>query len=161
MNTTHPAENATRFPAVENDRVLAEYATYPEAERLVDHLSDAKFPVEHVRIVGVGVSTVEQVTGRMTKTRAALVGAAGGAWFGLFVGLLFGLFVVGPAWLGMLLTGALVGALWGALFGFVAHWATGGRRDFSSAGGLQAQRYSVRVDAGYADEAAAHASGLR
>lgn len=141
-----------------NERVLAEYATYPEAQRLVDQLSDAKFPVEHVRIVGVGVTTVEQVTGRMTKGRAALAGAASGGWFGLLIGLLFGIFTIGPAWFSVLLTALLIGAFWGALFGFVAHWTTRGRRDFSSAHGLQAQLYSVRVDAEYAAEAARVAS---
>lgn len=56
-------------------------------------------PVEHVRIVGDGVRTVENVTGRMTKGKAALTGAASGAWFGALIGLLFALFAVGPLWL--------------------------------------------------------------
>ena len=59
--------------------VLAEFKDYLQAQRLVDRLSDEKFPVEHVRIVGLGISSVEQVTGRMTKGKAALAGAAGGA----------------------------------------------------------------------------------
>ena len=44
----------------------------------VDRLSDDGFPVEHVRIVGTGLHSVEQVTGRLTKGRAALGGAAAG-----------------------------------------------------------------------------------
>ena len=63
--------------------VLREYDTYAEAQWLVDRLSDDGFPVEHVRIVGDGLHSVEQVTGRMTKGRATLYGAGGGAWFGL------------------------------------------------------------------------------
>ncbi len=35
-----------------------------------------------LRIVGTGLRTVEEVTGRMTKGRAALFGAGTGAWFG-------------------------------------------------------------------------------
>lgn len=134
--------------------VIAEFPSYPEAQELVDRLSDGGFPVEHVRIVGQGLSTVEQVTGRVTKGRATLAGAASGAWFGLLLALLLGLFVVGTGWFAVLLSGVLTGALWGAVFGFVAHWSTRGRRDFSSVQGLRAQRYEVQVDAGYADEAA-------
>ena len=35
----------------------------------------------------------------------------------------------------------------------MAHWATDGRRDFSSVKDLVARRYTVEVDAGYLDEA--------
>ena len=51
------------------------------------------------------------------------------------------------------------GALWGAVIGFVGHWATRGRRDFSSVRGLEAESYAVQVDAGYEDEAA-RAAGI-
>jgi hypothetical protein len=47
----------------------------------------------------------------------------------------------------------VIGALFGAIFGFVAHWTTGGRRDFSSVNDLVARRYTVEVDAGYLEEA--------
>jgi hypothetical protein len=133
--------------------VVGSYATYPEAQRAVDRLSDQGFPVEHAQIVGLDLRLVEQVTGRLTKARAALAGAATGAWFGLFIGLLVGLFTTGPEWLGLVLGGVLIGAFWGALFGFVAHWATGGKRDFASLRGLQADRYEVRVGAGHAQRA--------
>ncbi|WP_300011652.1 general stress protein [Pseudonocardia sp.] len=143
-------------------RVLADLPSYAEAQRLVDHLSDSGFPVEHVRIVGDGVRTVEQVTGRLTKGRAALAGAASGVWFGLLFGLLFTLFVVAglAGVLVVLGLSALLGAAWGALFGFLAHAATRGRRDFSSISGLEAERYRVEVDSGFADEAARVARDL-
>ncbi|WP_043735207.1 MULTISPECIES: hypothetical protein [Nocardia] len=51
----------------------------------------AGFTVENRQIVGHGIST----TGRTTKTRATLTGAAIGAWWGLFIGLLLGLTGVG------------------------------------------------------------------
>jgi len=79
-------------------RTLARVATYDQAERLVDRLSDAGFPVERVRIVGVDLYSVEQVTGRMTIGRAALAGAATGAGFGLLVGLVFGVFSLSAGW---------------------------------------------------------------
>jgi hypothetical protein len=125
---------------------VASYDTYAEAQRAVDRLSDAGFPVEHVQIVGRDVELVENVTGRLTNGRAAIAGAATGAWFGLFIGLLVGLFTTGPEWLGLVLGGVLIGAFWGAAFGFTAHWATRGMRDFSSVRGLVARRYEVLVE---------------
>lgn len=133
--------------------LLGQFPTYAGAERVVDKLSDSGFPVEHVRIVGNGLRTVEYVTGRMTTGRAALAGAASGAWFGLLFGLLIGLFTTGPAWFGVLVGSTLIGAFWGAAFGFLAHWATRGRRDFASVKGLEAEQYAVYVDATHADEA--------
>jgi heat induced stress protein YflT len=133
--------------------VLREYNTYEEAQRLVDRLSDAGFPVQHVRIVGHDFHSVEQVTGRLTKGRAALLGAGSGAWFGLLIGLLLSLFAVGPGVLMALLGSVLIGGLWGAAFGFAAHWATGGRRDFTSVTAMVAERYTVQVDPAYLDEA--------
>ena len=59
--------------------VVASYTTYAPAQRAVDHLSDSSFPVEQTAIIGRDLSLVEQVTGRMTKTRAAGMGAVAGA----------------------------------------------------------------------------------
>lgn len=131
---------------------LAEFDAYADAQALVDRLSDRGFPVERVRIVGSGLQSVEQVTGRLTKGRAAAGGAASGAWFGLLVGLLLAVFSTG-SFVGVVLTGLLVGAVWGAVFGFAAHAATRGRRDFASVQTVRARSYSVQVDAELADEA--------
>jgi hypothetical protein len=136
-------------------RSVASYATYDEAQRAVDKLSDDGFPVENATIVGTDLRLVEQVTGRLTTGRAALAGAGSGAWFGLFLGVLVGLFTTGPAWLGLLLGGLVIGAVWGAVFGFFTHWATGGRRDFSSERGIVAGRYDVMVTDAHADRARA------
>lgn len=132
--------------------VLAEFHDYSAAQRLVAQLSDAGFPVQHLRIIGTGLRSVEQVTGRVTKGKAALAGAASGAWFGLLIGLLFGLFAV-VGWFGVVLTSVLLGALFGATLGFAAHAATGGARDFASIRTMQAERYEVQVDADHAAEA--------
>ncbi|NYI03781.1 general stress protein [Allostreptomyces psammosilenae] len=132
---------------------VASYGSYEEAQTAVDRLADERFPVEHLDIIGSDLRLVERVTGRLTKGRAAAVGAGGGAWFGLFIGLLVGLFTTGAAWLGLVLGGVLIGALWGAVFGFVGHAATGGRRDFSSVQSLAAARYDVIARGGRAEEA--------
>ncbi|GAB2753693.1 general stress protein [Nocardioides pakistanensis] len=108
-------------------QLLASFATYAEAQALVDRMSDDGFPVEQLRIIGDGVRTVEQVTGRMSLGKAAMAGAASGAWFGLLIGLLLGLFTTGPAWLWLLLTSLMLGVVWGAAFGALAHALTRSR----------------------------------
>ena len=67
-------------------QTVASYPTYAEAQRAVDSLSDAGFPVEFVEIVGYDLRQVERVTGRLTTATATGAGAASGAWFGLFIG---------------------------------------------------------------------------
>lgn len=133
--------------------LLAEFPTYAGAEQLVDRLSDKGFPVEHCRIVGNGLRSVEYVTGRLTSAQAALAGASSGAWLGLLVGLLLGLFSSSSTWLALLVGSTVMGAFWMGAFGFVAHWATRGRRDFSSVRSLEAEKYAVYVNAEHADDA--------
>ena len=132
---------------------VASYTSYEEAQQAVDRLSDDRFPVENLEIVGSGLRLVERVTGRLTNARAAAAGAASGAWFGLFIGVLVGLFTAGPAGIGLILGGLAIGAVWGAVFGFVGHAATRGRRDFSSAQTLTATRYDIIARGGTSAQA--------
>jgi hypothetical protein len=138
-------------------RTVAEYDTYAEAQRAVDHLSDEGFPVDRVAIAGDGMHYVERIGGRMTVGRAALQGALHGAMlgalFGLFAWLLFAL-DPDPVLPLLVLYGIVVGALLGALLGALMHAATGGERDFTSAAGLEAERYRIVVGEGVADRAA-------
>jgi ascorbate-specific PTS system EIIC-type component UlaA len=136
------------------------YETYAEAQRAVDHLSDNKFPVEHVCIVGTDLRLVENVLGRWTVPRAAGAGALTGAWFGLLVGLLLSIFS-DSGWFAIIIVAVLIGAVWGAIFGAVAQSATRGQRDFTSRSTLQASRYAVMVSTDQVDEASRVLSGLR
>ncbi|MDF5759251.1 general stress protein [Spongiactinospora sp. TRM90649] len=137
-----------------NHEPIGEYATYEEAQRVVDYLSDHEFPVEGTLIIGVGLRTVERVVARLTYWRALAMGAAGGAWFGLLIGLFFGLFASGArSWLALLIWGLIWGAIAGAIFGLVSHALTGGRRDFVSSSSLVADRYQVLVESGHAARA--------
>jgi hypothetical protein len=67
-----------RAVATQPRRTIATFSSYRDAEAAVDFLSDRRFPVERVAIVGQDLRTVEQVTGRMGYGRAALGGAAQG-----------------------------------------------------------------------------------
>src|SRR3954449_5968961 len=123
---------------------VAAFDTYEQAQAAVDYLSDEKFPVENVTIIGSDLKMVEKVTGRLTMGRAIGAGAAGGAWWGLFVGLLLGIFASdGANWIGSVLTGLLIGLAFGALFGWTGYAATRGRRDFTSTSKILASRYDV------------------
>ena len=132
---------------------VATYTSYEAAQAAVDRLSDDGFPVEHLDIVGSDLRLVERVTGRLTTGRAATAGMASGAWFGLMIGLVIGLFTTGANWLGVVLGGIVIGAVWGGVFGYAGHAATRGRRDFSSTKTLVAMKYDVIARNGQAEAA--------
>lgn len=136
-------------------RTITSTTSYEAAERAVDWLSDQGFPVEHVSIVGTGLRYVEQVSGRLTTGRAAVMGMGQGATLGLFWGLLFSLFFTTTAgsFIGVLAFGVVVGLVFGGLVGAVSHFATQGRRDFGSVAQTRADRYEVQVEDGFAGEA--------
>ena len=106
---------------------------------------------------------VEQVTGRRGYGQAALQGAGSGALIGLIFGFFLGLFNVidplisafflGIVWL-------IYGAIIGLIVGLIGHALSGGQRDFSSIGGIQAGRYNVMADEEVADEASRLLTGL-
>lgn len=136
--------------------VIASYESYPEAEYAVDYLSDRGFPVEQAVIVGRGLSSREQITGRATYGRAAAAAAVTGAIVGAILGWILGIFsVVDPLVSGFYLAlwGALLGAAVGAVIGLITHAMTRGRRDFSSVSGVAADRYDVEVEPGSAVQA--------
>ena len=143
-------------PAQDNAQVvLATYGTYAQAQRAVDFLSDEKFPVQHLRIIGTDLRMIETITGRLTWARAAAGSAVAGMWFGLFITLLIGLFAGGPSqWAQLVIGGVAYGALFGLVFGVVSYAASGGRRDFISTSQTVATAYEVTCTSMRSDEAA-------
>ncbi len=133
---------ASPVPGLPTGLSVATYDSYSDAQRAVDHLSDQKFPVENLAIVGTDLRQVERVTGRLTWAKAALGGLATGAWLGLFVGLLLGLFT-NEGWGQIILFSVLWGALFLLIFALVGYAATGGRRDFTSQSVTIAGRYEI------------------
>ncbi|MGZ4650037.1 MAG: general stress protein [Kineosporiaceae bacterium] len=133
--------NQLRVPTPPRGDTIARYATYLEAQRAVDYLSDQAFPVQFVTIVGTGLRMVERVTGRLTYPKVAGASALSGAWFGLFVGLVLTLFGGGNG--AVLPAAVLFGAGFGILFGIISYSLTGGRRDFTSSSQIVASEYEV------------------
>jgi hypothetical protein len=120
----------------------------------VDYLSDNHFPVENVTIVGNDLRMVERVTGRLTQGRAATTGAAGGAWWGLFLGAMLTLFASeNTNWVLLILLTVLIGAVFGAVMGMIGYSMTGGRRDFTSTSSVVATSYDVLCKHTHAEEA--------
>ena len=153
VNTDPSTKTVAVSPATR--RTVTSAADYEAAERAVDWLSDQGFPVEHARIVGTGLRYVEQISGRLTTGRAALIGIGQGATLGLIWGLLFSLFFTADTggFFGVLAFSVVVGIVFGALFGAVSHLVTDGRRDFGSVANTRADHYEVQVDDGFAVEA--------
>ena len=140
---------------------VGSYDDYQQAQRAVDFLSDEKFPVENVTIIGSDLRQIERVTGRLSWGRAIGAGAASGAWFGLFVGLLLGIFAAdGSDWFGSVLSGLLIGLVFGAVFGAVGYAASQGKRDFTSTSRIVAGRYDVMCAPQFAEQARAELARL-
>lgn len=132
-------------PTVPQGDVLGEYATYPEAQKIVDRLAKADFAITGMAIVGSDLKTVERITGRMTYGRAALAGAASGSWVGLFFGLVLFLFSPEPNF-SLVLAAALIGAGFGMMLGIVSYAVNRRRRDFSSTHQVLAGSYQIIID---------------
>lgn len=144
-----------QYSDIPRGQAVGSYDTYVEAQRAVDFLSDEQFPVQHVSIVGSDLKMVENVLGRLTRGRAALAGAASGAWFGLFVGVLLSAFGSDTNGVALVIAAMIYGAAFGAIFGFVSHAATRGKRDFTSRNKIVASSYEIRCTWAQADDARA------
>ncbi|MEG3615770.1 general stress protein [Isoptericola haloaureus] len=140
-----------RVPTPPQGDEVAAYDSYLEAQKAVDYLSDEKFPVQHVTIVGTDLRMVERVTGRLTYGRVALAGALSGAWFGFFVGLLLMFFAAGET--SVLLVALALGAGFGLMFSVLSYAFTGGRRDFTSQSQIVASTYALLCATEHAAEA--------
>ncbi len=133
------------YPTLPRGEAVATYETYPEAQRAVDVLARADFPVDRLSIVGSDLKSVERVTGKLSWGRVAAAGAASGAWLGMFFGLL--LIIFSPATsLAFVIAAVLIGAGFGMLFGIVSYAINRRRRDYTSVMQVIATSYTVIVD---------------
>ena len=145
------APRVPALPTPPSGEEVASYATYAEAQRAVDYLSDQEFPVQQVTIVGVDLMQVERVTGRLSWPKVLGGGVLSGAWLGIFIGLVLGFFSPNP-W-SALLTGLIAGVFFGLITSAVPYAMARGTRDFSSTMQLVAGRYDVLCDPQSAERA--------
>lgn len=137
-------------------RVIASFPDYARAQHAVDALADQRFPVDRLAIVGAGLQSYEQITGRKGYGKAAAQGLVSGAVIGALIGWLLGLLtLVQPlvAAVVLALWGLVLGGVIGSVVGLIGHAMTGGRRDFSSVNTVRAERYDVLAEAEVAQEA--------
>ena len=148
MSMSTPSARAAAASAplgLEFPQSLAVYDDYAAAQKAVDFLSDNKFPVEQLMIVGTDLKRIERITGRLTTGRVALGGLLSGIWLGLFVGLVLTLFADNDFWATLLAT-VMFGAVFGIVWALVGYAATRGQRDFSSVTQVVATKYEVLVE---------------
>ncbi|OFE18365.1 hypothetical protein BA895_12075 [Humibacillus sp. DSM 29435] len=125
---------------------LGVFERYVMAQHAVGYLADQGFPVENLEIVGTELRSVERVTGRLTRGKIAAAGALSGLWIGLFVGVVFSLFVQGNQ-LGVLIATPVLGAVFGLVWSQLGYAAVTrhGNRDFASVSQVVATKYEVLV----------------
>ena len=140
--TGRPGLNPMRL---EFPQSLAVYDDYAQAQKTVDFLSDEEFPVENCMIVGTDLKRIERITGRLTTGRVAAGSAASGAWFGLFIGVIFTLFTDENA-LTTIVSTVLFGAAFFVIWALLGYAMTRGQRDFQSVTSVVATRYEVLVE---------------
>lgn len=150
--STQPPISTKQAAAVPRGETIATFETYPEAQALVDRLAKAEFDVSKVSIVGSDLKTVERVTGKLSYGRAALSGAANGAFMGLVVAVLLSLFTPDPTSGFRLMAAAVLAATGvGVILSLISYAIIRKRRDFSSTQQVLASRYEVIVPVAQAD----------
>ncbi len=128
----------------EQGEKIADYATYPAAQKAVSQLVEADIPARDIAIVGHGLRSVETVTGRLGYAAAARSGAING----ILLGLLFSaIFVLGTpnAAIQLFVGVMLVGIALGMLMSIVTYSIVRRRRDYTSVTQVLADRYEVTV----------------
>lgn len=141
----HRFRSDTNLVEGRREEVVATFETHSEAERAVEALADAGFPVEHGAIVARGIELVEQVTGRMTSSWAATKGAGIGAIAGAVVGFASGTLGAIDAGAGLALWGLALGALTGSIVGWASHVAEHDGPVFESTSAFRATAFDVVV----------------
>ncbi|MDZ5076328.1 general stress protein [Nesterenkonia sp. HG001] len=126
--------------------LLGRYRSYEDAQKVVDHLAAAEdFDIKTLSIVGNDLRTVEHIRRRLSYPRVAGAGAAQGAMFGAFIGLLIVLFSPEAGIPDLLLAVLLGMAIW-MIVGVISYAIRRGQRDFASSSQLVATTFDVVCD---------------
>lgn len=131
----------------ETGEAVVTVTEYEAAQKAVSALIAGEVPAKQIAIVGLGVRTVEKVTGRLGYATAARSGAVNGVLLGLLLAAVFVL-TTPEAPTQLFLGFLLIGVAIGMLFSLVTYALLRRRRDFASVMQLAADRYEVRVQPG-------------
>lgn len=117
---------------------------YSAAQKAVSKLIAGDVPAKEITIVGVGVRTVEKVTGRLGLGSAARSGIINGVLIGLFIGAI--MVLTSPEAPIQLFAGFLfIGVAIGMFMSFISYLIVRRKRDYASVMQLSADTYEVRV----------------
>lgn len=128
----------------EHGEKIAEFTSYPGAQKAVSELIAADIPAKDIAIVGRGLRSIETITGRLGYATAARTGAING----ILLGLLFSaIFVLGTpdAAIQLFIGVMLVGIALGMLMSIVTYTILRRRRDYTSMTQVVADHYEVTV----------------
>jgi hypothetical protein len=161
---SQPIPRLSSLFKLEYPQSVGVYATYDEAQHVVDFLADARFPVENLCIVGTDLKSMERVLGRRSWGTVIGAGMQSGLSTALMITLL--MWVVMPAANILLLFvyALAIGILIGIVFAVMGYWMSQGKRDFRSVSQTIATKYEVLAEhkvAGQARELIATIPGAR
>lgn len=148
-----PRESVTNLMQLNYPQHVGEFGSYEDAQAAVDYLSDNKFPVENLLIVGTNLKLLERVTGRRTWSTVLLEGALSGVTTGLLVGIMLMFFSGTGNNLAMLGVGLFLGVTLGVISRALSYALSGGKRDFNSARQTIATSYEVLAEHKVAQQA--------
>ncbi len=140
--------------------IVGHFPSHAEAERVVLELQKSGFDMQKLSLIGKDYQTTQQVRGFLTWKDTAKAGAAGGSYWGSFVGGIFGilagagvLFIPGmaPIIIAGPITGVLAGWLEGLLVGGAGGAAVGGLGGALGRLGIpkhEVLKYETKIQAG-------------
>jgi len=131
-------------PAKDTGETVLSVPEYEAAQKAVSQLIAGEVPAKEIAIVGMGVRTIEKVTGRLGYATAARAGTINGVLIGLFLSAI--LVLTTPEAPLQLFVGFLfIGIAIGMCFSMVSYAIVRRRRDFASVMTVDADHYEVRV----------------
>lgn len=163
MQPSLAAANTSLFK-LEYPQSVGLYATYEEAQKVVDYLADNHFPVSNLAIVGTDLKLMERVTGRRTWATVLSQGVMSGISTGLMVALFMLILFPSENFPAQLLLALVIGIGVGVLFAGLGYALSRGRRDFTSVSQTVAGKYEILCEhkvAGQARELIAKQPGAR
>ena len=119
------------------------YNSYADAQKAVDYLSDEKFEVQNLAIVGTELKSVERVLGRRNWGTVITQGLQSGISTGLLVGLVVLIFTKPTSYFVLLLVSLAIGITLAIGFSAAGYAMSRGKRDFTSVTQTVATKYEV------------------
>ena len=136
------------------------YNTYDEAQRVVDFLADARFPVQDLCIVGTDLRSIERVLGRLSWGRVIGAGVQSGLTTGLMITLLMWIFMPTANFLLLVLYALSIGIVVGVAMAALGYWMSQGKRDFRSVSQTIATKYELLAEHKVATQARELIAGM-